>query len=99
MPNKKINLFLLKRKATNAVTLAIAVLLQLLFFTTSAQAQNITVKAKVTNEQGAAIEGASIVVKGTGTGTTTDNAGGFTISAQRNAVLVISAINFTEQEV
>lgn len=99
MPNKKKNLSLLERKATNAVTLAIAMLLQLLFFTTSASAQNIVVKGKITNEQGAPVEGASVVVKGTTTGTTTDNAGSFTVSAQRNATLIISAINFVEKEV
>ena len=79
MPNKKINLSLMRRRATNALTLAIAMLLQLLLFATSANAQNITVKGKVTNEQGAPVEGASVVVKGTITGTTTDNTGGFRI--------------------
>ncbi|WP_205755914.1 SusC/RagA family TonB-linked outer membrane protein [Lacibacter luteus] len=87
------------RKATKAATLAIAVLLQLLFFTGSANAQNVTVKGKVTNEQGSPVEGASVVVKGTTNGTTTDNTGSFTISVQRNAVLVISAINFSDKEV
>ncbi len=99
MPNKKNNLSLLKRKATNAVTLAVAMLLQLLFFATSVTAQNLTVKGKVTNEAGVPVEGASIVVKGTNDGTTTDKAGSFTISVSRNATLVISAINFAEQEV
>lgn len=99
MPNKKINLLPLKRKAPNAVTLAIAVLLQLLFFTTSVTAQNLTVKGKVTNEAGVPVEGASVVVKGTNVGTTTDKAGSFTISVTHNATLVISAINFAEQEV
>ncbi|RXK62565.1 SusC/RagA family TonB-linked outer membrane protein [Lacibacter luteus] len=99
MPNKKTILSLLGRKATKAATLAIAVLLQLLFFTGSANAQNVTVKGKVTNEQGSPVEGASVVVKGTTNGTTTDNTGSFTISVQRNAVLVISAINFSDKEV
>ncbi|MFY7839050.1 MAG: TonB-dependent receptor plug domain-containing protein, partial [Lacibacter sp.] len=90
---------LLQKKMTNAATLAIAVLLQLLFFTGSAVAQNVTVKGKVTNEQGSPIEGASVVVKGTTNGTTTDNTGSFSISVQRNTVLVISAINFSEKEV
>lgn len=99
MPNKTMNLPPLKRRAMHAVTLAVAMLLHLLLFSTSVTAQNLTVKGKVTGENGLPVEGASVVVKGTTTGATTDNTGSFTISAARNAVLVISAINFAEQEV
>jgi TonB-linked SusC/RagA family outer membrane protein len=75
------------------------VLLQLLFFSASVIAQNLTVKGKVTSENGTPVEGASVMVKGTNIGVTTDNSGTFTISAARNATLVVSAINFAEQEV
>ncbi|TWI79202.1 TonB-linked SusC/RagA family outer membrane protein [Lacibacter cauensis] len=99
MPNKTMNLPPLKRRAMHAVTLAMAMLLHFLLFSTSVTAQNLTVKGKVTGEDGSPVEGASVVVKGTTTGATTDNTGNFTISAARNAVLVISAINFADQEV
>jgi TonB-linked SusC/RagA family outer membrane protein len=99
MPNKMTNLPPLKRGATYAVKLAFIVLLQLLFFSASVIAQNLTVKGKVTSENGTPVEGASVMVKGTNIGVTTDNSGTFTISAARNATLVVSAINFAEQEV
>lgn len=99
MPNKMTNLPPLKRGATHAVKLAFIVLLQLLFFSSSVIAQNLTVKGKVTSENGTPVEGASVMVKGTNVGVTTDNSGTFTISAARNATLVVSAINFAEQEV
>jgi len=99
MPNKMTNLPPLKRGATYAVKLAFIVLLQLLYFSASVIAQNLTVKGKVTSENGTPVEGASVMVKGTNIGVTTDNSGTFTISAARNATLVVSAINFAEQEV
>lgn len=99
MPNKTMNLPPLQRRAMHAVTLAVAMLLHFLLFSTSVTAQNLTVKGKVTGEDGSPVEGASVVVKGTTSGATTDNTGSFTISAARNAILVISAINFAEQEV
>ena len=99
MPNKTMNLQLFQRRIRNAGMLVVAIMLQVLLFNTSAFAQNTTVSGKVTNEQGDPVVGASVVVKGTTTGTTTDNLGSFTIAAARNAVLVISAVNFAEQEV
>ncbi len=45
------------------------------------------------------LPGASIVVKGTTTGTQTDFDGNFTISAESDATLVISYIGYTSQEV
>lgn len=99
MPNKTMNLPPLKKRAMHAVTLAVAMLLHLLLFSTSVTAQSLTIKGKVTDEAGAPVEGASVMVKGTTVGATTDNTGTFTITASRNATLVISAINFAEKEV
>lgn len=65
----------------------------------TAFAQNATIRGRVTNDAGDPIVGASVQVKGTTTGTTTDNGGNFSITAARGAVLVVSSVNYTEQEV
>src|SRR6185503_16628569 len=68
-------------------------------FAVPAIAQSIRVKGRVTNENGQAVARASVTVKGSSTGTTADDNGNFEITAPSNATLVISAINFTTQEV
>lgn len=64
-------------------------------------AQNRTVAGKVTDEKGSPVPSASILIKGTNKGTTTDDAGNFTISIPGSAtpVLVVSSVNFITQEV
>jgi TonB-linked SusC/RagA family outer membrane protein len=63
-------------------------------------AQNtIRIKGHVTNETNQAVARASVTVKGTTGGVTADDSGNFEITAPSNGVLVISAINFTTQEV
>jgi TonB-dependent starch-binding outer membrane protein SusC len=64
----------------------------------AAFAQGKTVSGTVTNESGEPIAGASVVVKGTTNGTTTNDAGNFSIEVPANATLVITSINFREQE-
>lgn len=66
----------------------------------SAMAQQ-TVSGRVTSSvDGAPLPGVSILVKGTNTGTSTDADGRFAISVpDNNAVLVLSFIGFTSQEV
>lgn len=99
MPNKKFTLPFFRRMMANAIALSAALFLQFLFFTQTLFAQDLTVKGKVTGEGGAPLPGASVVLKGTNKGTTTDAAGSFTISAPKGAVLVISAISYTTKEV
>jgi len=58
------------------------------------------ITGKVTDEKGAAISGVSVKVKGTNTGTTTDEAGNFRLSLPANAkTLQISSLNFETTEV
>src|ERR1044072_8132142 len=58
------------------------------------------VKGQVTDDKGNPLPGVSVLVKGTSTGTNTDMNGNFTINVpQGNAVLVISSVGFTTQEV
>ncbi len=62
--------------------------------------KNITVTGKVTNEQGDPIADATVLVKGTRTGTTTKADGSFSISVSgTEAILVFSAINYESVEV
>jgi TonB-linked SusC/RagA family outer membrane protein len=63
-----------------------------------AQAQE--VKGRVTDSRdGTPLSNASVSVKGTNTGTTTDADGRFSIRASAGAILIFSSIGFTEQEV
>lgn len=61
---------------------------------------DVVVRGKVTGEGGAPLAGASVQVKGTTTGTTTNNDGVFTISvADANVTLVISSVGYEQQEI
>ncbi len=58
------------------------------------------ITGKVTDENGAAMPGVSVTVKGSSKGTTTDASGDFSIEVSgNNAVLVLSSINYTTREV
>ncbi|MGZ8556704.1 MAG: SusC/RagA family TonB-linked outer membrane protein [Chitinophagaceae bacterium] len=70
----------------------------ILSFSVSGWAQN-KVSGRITDDNGAGISGASVVVKGTTTGVTTDNNGYFSIDATRGATLVFSSISYTQQEI
>ncbi|KAA0993943.1 SusC/RagA family TonB-linked outer membrane protein [Dyadobacter aurulentus] len=70
----------------------------MLAFVIVAQAQN-TIKGKIKDEQGQALPGVSVVVKGTTAGTVTDNEGLYSVNAERNATLVFSFIGYLTQEV
>ncbi len=62
-------------------------------------AQNLGVKGRVTDDKGAPVVGASVVVKGVSAGAITDNQGNFSISVAKGATLVISSVNFLSKEV
>jgi iron complex outermembrane receptor protein len=68
---------------------------------TSAQAQNKTISGKVTDSKdGSALVGASVVVKGSKTGTQTGADGTFKISVPSSSTtLVISSVGFGSQEI
>jgi TonB-linked SusC/RagA family outer membrane protein len=61
------------------------------------QAQNVT--GTVVDENGSKLSGVSIVIKGTPTGTTSDNTGKFSIKAAPDATLTFSFIGFKPSEV
>jgi len=68
------------------------------FFSMVAFSQNVTVSGKVTDEAGMPIPSASVVVKGTTNGTSTDLDGKFQITADANAVLVFSFVGYQTKE-
>lgn len=65
----------------------------------SAVQQDKTITGVVKDANGEPIIGANIMVKGTTNGTITDMDGNFTLQCPSNAILVISYIGFTEQEI
>lgn len=71
-----------------------------LFFTLFGTAQSKQITGNVMDETGAAIAGASIVPKGSQTGTTSDNDGNFSLSVPSNITkLIISYVGYISQEV
>jgi len=78
------------------VTIALCVVLAV----TQIAAQTRTVRGKITDDKNSPIPNASVLVKGTTTGTTSGADGSFSINVAPTAkVLVISSLNFTTQEV
>lgn len=64
-----------------------------------AKSQNRTVSGTVKDSGGEVIPGASVLIKGTTTGTTTDSNGKFALSAPDNAVLVVAFVGYEKVEV
>src|ERR1700744_6488638 len=76
------------------------VMLSILCLSATLFAQNRTISGKVTDDKGAAVPNASVVVKGTRIGTTSDNEGNFTISVPNNAhYLVVSSVVMGDKEI
>lgn len=75
-------------------------MLAALFMHTSLSAQNdVLLKGRIISDKGEPVFSASIAVKGTSRGTTSDTAGRFQVSVPANAVLVVTSIGFTPKEV
>jgi len=63
------------------------------------EAQQHTVSGRVTDESGMGIPGASVTIKGTKNGTSTDPDGNFKISVKNEDILQISFTGYTSQEI
>jgi len=73
--------------------------ISLLFCSTMAFAQSITVTGTVSDETGDSMPGVNVTVKGTTTGVITDTNGKYSITApNRDAVLVFSFVGYVAQE-
>ena len=63
------------------------------------QADPVDVKGRITDTKGQALPGASILVKGSNQGTTSDVNGNFNLRTEGNSILVISFTGFVTQEI
>ena len=68
-----------------------------LFLAVGASAQN-EVRGRVTAD-GQPLVGASVIIKGTTTGTSTDTSGNFTIRAKSGAVLSVGFVGYRTREI
>ncbi len=73
--------------------------LSLIFSSAVLFAQNITVRGKVVKDDDQPVPGASVVVKGTTSGTICNEAGEFQLSAPAKSILVITATDYAAKEV
>jgi TonB-linked SusC/RagA family outer membrane protein len=72
----------------------------LMLTTTMAWSQSRTVTGKVTaSDDGSAMPGVNIVVKGTSTGTTSDVEGRYSLNVESNATLIFTFVGYATQEV
>ncbi|PWJ59491.1 TonB-linked SusC/RagA family outer membrane protein [Dyadobacter jejuensis] len=84
----------MKRKST------LSYIVLIMFLSLSTLAQEISIKGKVSSSaDGSALPGASVLLKGSNKGSTTDAEGLFTIQAPSGAKLIVSFIGFKSKEV
>jgi TonB-linked SusC/RagA family outer membrane protein len=77
-----------------------SLLLTMLCFVIAGKAQTLTVSGRVTDEKGAPVPSASVVIKSKrNAGTAANSDGFFRLTASRGDVLVISSIGYTAKEV
>src|SRR5690606_8345728 len=69
------------------------------FSLTVAAQNNITVRGRVLDVDGAALAGVSVSVEGTGAGATSDASGNYTINVSQSGTLVFSYVGFVTQKV
>ena len=69
-----------------------------MLFSVQAFAQSITVSGVVKDNLGEPVIGASVLIKGTTTGTITDFDGNFTLQANQGDIIAISFIGYKTQE-
>ncbi len=79
--------------------MVIAALLLASNYSYSQTTDPVRIKGKVTDQKGEGLVGVSVLVKGTGKGTSTDANGNYTIDVLPTATLVFSYIGFDPQEI
>ncbi|SHK68568.1 MULTISPECIES: TonB-dependent receptor [Reichenbachiella] len=65
----------------------------------SSELQDVTVSGQVLDEMGEGLPGASVLIKGTSKGTTTDINGQFSLVTPEDAVLIVSFLGYLTQEI
>ena len=87
------NNYKMKTKFSGILTLLLAFVVQLTF------AQEKTISGTVSDASGLPLPGATVLVKGTTNGTSTDFDGKYSISASQGSTLVFSFVGYTTKEV
>ncbi len=87
------------RSRSGIIVLSSFILLFLLFVSAGLQAQQSVSGRVISGTDNKPLVGASVQVRGTSNGTTTDENGAFSISAGRGATLVFGYIGFASQEI
>lgn len=77
----------------------VSLFIMLLFCTVVTLAQTSPVTGQIRDEKGDPVPFATVKVKGSGSGTSADQSGNYSIEAQRGAILVISAAGFQNLEI
>jgi TonB-linked SusC/RagA family outer membrane protein len=89
----------LRQVSTKCWSLVLVLLFVQMIVPYSANAQSSTVKGKVNNDKGEPISGASVSVKGSTRGTSTDENGNYSIEAKKRETLIISSVGFATKEI
>lgn len=89
----------LKHLLGNVRTTVLFLFLTVLFVVPATAQNTITVRGRVLDEKNQPVIGASVVVKGSTGGTTTNENGEYQIAAPANATLVISSVGYPAKEV
>ena len=84
------------RRETGTKVLLLGLLLTI---SSVAMSQNVLVKGRVTDNAGQGIANATVTVKGTNTGVSSNEAGNFEILAPSNATIIVSSVGFTPREI
>jgi TonB-linked SusC/RagA family outer membrane protein len=88
-----------KHFQTKVKTRLFGLILLMLFTVLNTVAQSANVSGTVKDKTGEVVPGATIVVKGTQTGTVTDLDGNFSIKAEPGDILVVSFIGYSAREI
>jgi len=74
-------------------------LVLILSMITSAFSQEKTISGVVSDQSGLPLPGATVLIKGTTTGTSTDFDGNYTINVSQGETLIISFVGYSTQEI
>lgn len=96
---KQKKLFFMNRLGVKPLLFVAVLLFSMMTVSQQIFAQNITIRGKVTKDDGQPLQGASVIVKGSTNGTTTDAAGAFQLTASGDASLVISSVDYVMKEI
>lgn len=83
----------------NALCLLLLLLVNTGLSLTAVAQDNVAVRGRVSDADGSPLTGVSVSVDGTGTGSTTDASGNYSINAPKDGILVFSYVGFVSQKI